>query len=111
VIGADAKATAARCESTAVGAVWVASKSTGLKGTNDFKPRINVKGPPQWGQCSISPILNTRLSHRAQLRRAGAAGGGSSPGSAEGGWALSGTLGMISGRSLALRPRRGLGSE
>jgi len=39
VIGADVKATAARCESTAVGAVWVASKSAGLKGTNDCKPR------------------------------------------------------------------------
>ena len=49
------------------------------------------KGPPQWGQCSIS-ILNTRVSSRAQLRRAGAAGG-ASPGSAEGVWALSGTHG------------------
>jgi hypothetical protein len=39
------------------------------------------KGPPQWGQCSIS-ILSTRLSSRAQLRRAGAAGGASA-GSAE----------------------------
>jgi hypothetical protein len=43
---------------------------------------------------------------RAQLRRAGAAGGGASAWSAEGVLGFSGTLGMISGRSLALRPRR-----
>jgi hypothetical protein len=36
-----------------------------------------VKGPPQWGQCSRS-ISNTRLSNRAQLRRAGAGGGSAS---------------------------------
>jgi hypothetical protein len=59
------------------------------------------KGPPQRGQCSRS-ISNTRLSKRAQLRRAGAAAGGASEWSAEGVWALTGTVGMISGRSLAL---------
>lgn len=45
------------------------------------------KGPPQRGQCSRS-ISNTRLSKRAQLRRAGAAAGGASAWSAEGDWAL-----------------------
>ena len=59
------------------------------------------KGPPQRGQCSRS-ISNTRLSKRAQLRRAGAAAGGASAGSAEGVWALTGTVGMIFGRILAL---------
>ena len=33
------------------------------------------KVPPHCGQCSMS-ISNTRLSSRAQLRRAGAAGWG-----------------------------------
>ena len=56
---------------------------------------------PQRGQCSRS-ISNTRLSNRAQLRRAGAAAGGASEWSAEGVWALTGTVGMNSGRSLAL---------
>ena len=59
------------------------------------------KGPPQWGQCSRS-ISNTRLSNRAQLRRAGAAGGGASAWSAGGVLGFFGTLGMTSGRSLAL---------
>ena len=53
------------------------------------------KVPPQCGQCSIS-ISNTRLSSRAQLMGAGAAGGGSSAWSAEGVLALTGTFGMIS---------------
>ncbi len=88
-----------------------------------------VKGPPQWGHCSYryripvyeSPSLAFALragvrrskpapggfvSNRAQLRRAGAAVGGASAWSAEGVWALTGTPGMIAGRSLALRPRR-----
>ena len=57
-----------------------------------------VKGPPQWGQCSMS-ISNTRLSNWAQRRRAGAEGGRASPWSANLSLAL---LGMICGRSLAL---------
>ena len=60
------------------------------------------KVPPQCGHCSIS-ISNTRLSSRAQLMGAGAAGGGGSAWSAEGVLALTGTFGMISGRNLALR--------
>jgi hypothetical protein len=60
-----------------------------------------VKGPPQWGHCSLS-IANTRLSNRAQLMRAGADGGDASLWSAAGALALTGGLGMISERSLAL---------
>jgi hypothetical protein len=61
------------------------------------------KVPPHWEQCSIS-ISNTRLSSRAQLMGAGAAGGGTSAWSAEGVLTstLTGTFGMMSGRSLAL---------
>ncbi len=86
------------------------------------------KGPPHWGQCSMS-ISNTRLrkpslafalwagvrrskpapggfvSSRAQLMGAGAAGGGTSAWSADV-LALTGRFGTMSGRSLALRPRR-----
>jgi hypothetical protein len=58
-------------------------------------------GPPHWEQCSRS-ISNTRLSNRAQLMGAGTAEGGASACSAEGVLALTGTPGMISGRSLAL---------
>ncbi len=46
------------------------------------------------------------VSSRAQLIGAGGAGGGTSAWSAEGVLALTGRFGMISGRSLALRPRR-----
>ena len=46
------------------------------------------------------------VSSRAQLMEAGAAGGGTSAWSAEGVLALTGTFGTMSGRSLALRPRR-----
>ena len=63
------------------------------------------KVPPHWEQCSIS-ISNTRLSSRAQLMGAGGPGGGTSAWSAEGVLTLTGTFGMMSGRSLALRPRR-----
>ncbi len=82
------------------------------------KPRggiLAITGDVRWrrwssrgrcsGQCSISDIEHP-FEQSGQLRRAGATGGGASAGSAEGGWTLSGTLGMISGRSLALRPRR-----
>ena len=90
---------------------------------------IIFKVPPHWGQCSMS-ISNTRLrkpslafalrgrrspfktapgdfvSSWPQLMEAGAAGGGTSAWSAEGVLALTGTFGTMSGRSLALRPRR-----
>ena len=51
---------------------------------------MNFKVPPHWEQCSIS-ISNTRLSSRAQLMGAGAAGGGTSAWSAEGVLTLTGT--------------------
>ena len=78
------------------------------------------KVPPQWGHCSMS-ISNARLSSRAQLMRVGSEGGGASAWSAEVSWVVTGALGkpgpgngpawrpedgMISRRSLALRPRR-----
>ena len=65
----------------------------------------DLQVPPHWEQCSIW-ISNTRLSSRAQLMGAGGAGGGTSAWSAEGVSTLTGTFGMMSGRSLALRPRR-----
>jgi hypothetical protein len=65
-----------------------------------------VKEPPQFGQCSRS-ISKTRLSNWAQRIRAGAEGASVvSPWADGGSVALAGALGMIWGRSLALRPRR-----
>jgi hypothetical protein len=60
-----------------------------------------VKGPPHWEQCSMS-IANTRLSSRAQRMRAGAEGWGALRGSLAVLLALTGALGTIWGRSLAL---------
>ncbi len=60
-----------------------------------------VKGPPQCGQCSMS-IANTRLPPGESLMRVGPEGEGASPWSAEVSVVLTGALGMISARCLAL---------
>ncbi len=63
------------------------------------------KGPPHWGQCSMS-ISNTSFEQPGPAYGGRRRGRSTSAWSAEGVLALTGRFGMISGRSLALRPRR-----
>ena len=67
--------------------------------------RVFDGGDDLQGAAAVGAVLNIDLEHpfnQAQLMRAGTEGGGASPWSVEGVLALTGALGMIAGRSLAL---------